>query len=128
MSTFDLHIHTLYSDGELTPERIVDLAIDKGIEVIAITDHDTIEGYKIAKKYANGKRIKILSGIEFSTSDSDNVHILGYGISCDDEEIMSYCDEIKKQKAHELVEVLINLKRKNIKINTLGKINSDVIK
>lgn len=48
----DLHIHTTYSDGAFSPEMIVDTAIDSGLDVIALTDHDNILSYDIAKKYA----------------------------------------------------------------------------
>uniref|UniRef100_UPI004026E5B3 PHP domain-containing protein n=1 Tax=Candidatus Scatousia sp. TaxID=3085663 RepID=UPI004026E5B3 len=47
----DLHIHTYYSDGVFSPEKIVDTAIDVGLQVIALTDHDNVLSYKVAKDY-----------------------------------------------------------------------------
>ena len=48
----DLHIHTIYSDGVFSPEKIVDTAIDAGLSAIAITDHDNVLAYPIAVNYA----------------------------------------------------------------------------
>ena len=47
----DLHIHTTASDGQYTPEQIVDLAIDNGLDVISLTDHDNVLSYQIAQDY-----------------------------------------------------------------------------
>ena len=47
----DLHIHTYYSDGVFSPEKIVDTAIDVGLQAIAITDHDNVLAYDVAQKY-----------------------------------------------------------------------------
>jgi len=46
MKKIDLHTHTIYSDGELSPKKLCELAIDKGVNVLGITDHNTTEGYK----------------------------------------------------------------------------------
>lgn len=55
----DLHIHTYYSDGVFSPEKIVDTAVDVGLEAIAITDHDNILAYDVAQKYIDEKVCKI---------------------------------------------------------------------
>ena len=47
----DLHIHTLYSDGVFSPEKIVDTAIDVGLQAIALTDHDNVLSYQAAKDH-----------------------------------------------------------------------------
>ena len=64
MKYADLHIHSSYSDGELTPEEIVKLAIKNDIKCISITDHDTIESQYIINEEHKG--IDIISGVEFS--------------------------------------------------------------
>ena len=53
----DFHIHTYYSDGVFSPEKIVDLAVDAGLEVIALTDHDNVLSYKVAQDYINSKNL-----------------------------------------------------------------------
>lgn len=81
----DLHIHTNYSDGTFTPIQIVDTAIQEGLDVIAITDHDNVLAYEKALDYANevfqngGKKLEILRGVEINTIYKGfEVHILGY--------------------------------------------------
>ena len=79
---FDLHVHTTYSDGLLTPKQVIDLAIKKGINGISITDHDTVLGIEPAIKYSeNIDKFYIVPGIEFSCIyEDEEVHILGYFI------------------------------------------------
>ena len=51
----DFHIHTYYSDGVFSPEKIVDLAMEAGLEVISLTDHDNVLSYGVAKEYLKNK-------------------------------------------------------------------------
>ncbi len=77
----DFHIHTYYSDGVYAPEKIVDLAVETGLEAIALTDHDNVLSYDVAKKYIedNNINLKIIPGLEVNTLYKDyEVHILGY--------------------------------------------------
>ena len=75
----DLHIHTSYSDGVFSPEKIVDTAIDAGLGAIAITDHDNVLSYDLAQEYAKDKYIEIIPGVEINTIYKGyEVHILGY--------------------------------------------------
>ncbi|WP_420175396.1 PHP domain-containing protein [Luteococcus sp. OSA5] len=78
----DLHTHSAVSDGTDTPTRLVLKAMEVGMDIIALTDHDTFDG--IPEAIEAGKRIgvKVLGGIEMSTElDGRSVHLLGYG--CD---------------------------------------------
>jgi len=76
---FDLHSHTTVSDGALTPQELVARAVEKGVGALAITDHDTIEAYKVLP--ASHENIKLVAGIEFSTQWQNNgIHVLGLNI------------------------------------------------
>ena len=76
---WDLHVHTPASDGTGTPEEIVNKAIEKGLSVIAITDHHSVEYIDHVKKAAETKDLTIISGIEFrSEYGSKSVHFIGY--------------------------------------------------
>ncbi|MBI2953263.1 MAG: PHP domain-containing protein [Chloroflexi bacterium] len=81
-SKVDLHAHTTASDGVLSPEELVSLALERGLEVIAITDHDTTEGISPALRATEGTSLVVISGIEISTDiPRTEVHILGYFVN-----------------------------------------------
>lgn len=78
---FDLHCHTHFSDGLLSPEAVIARAKERGVEVLAITDHDTIAALGIAQKAAMDAGITLISGIEFSSQwGKGGVHIVGLGV------------------------------------------------
>ena len=74
----DLHIHTTFSDGQHTPAEVVQMAIDKGLSIISIADHDTIDGIQPGLDAARKLGIKLISGVELSCSGKPDAHILGY--------------------------------------------------
>jgi predicted metal-dependent phosphoesterase TrpH len=77
----DLHIHSTASDGAWTPEQVVDGASAGGLDVIALTDHDTTAGVERAVRAASGTALQVVPGVELSsTSDGREIHILGYFI------------------------------------------------
>lgn len=98
----DLHSHTNKSDGTLTPSKIVDLAASKGISILAITDHDTIEGIQEAMDRARDiesdpsstvKAPRIIPGIEFSTEwNGRDVHVVGLSIDHNNTEFVAKLD------------------------------------
>lgn len=74
----DLHTHSKGSDGEKTPEELIDFAISNNIKALAITDHDTIDSIEKAMDYAKNKQILLIPGIEFDTEfKNGEMHILG---------------------------------------------------
>lgn len=75
----DLHTHTDASDGVLSPEALVSRASERGIRVLAVTDHDTVDGLQSAIEAAQTEGPDVLAGIELSvTLDGDEVHLLAY--------------------------------------------------
>jgi len=109
----DLHVHTTYSDGTMTPEAVVDEAIRLGISTISITDHDTIDGVVVACQYAQGKNINIIPGIELSAYlNPSEIHILGYFIDINDEplqKMLKQAREDRQKRVHAIVEKLRGL-------------------
>ncbi len=76
---YDFHIHSDLSpcgDKDMTPNNIVNMAYIKGLNMIAVTDHNTIENYKAIEKIAQGLGILVVPGIEINTKEE--VHILSY--------------------------------------------------
>lgn len=116
MQYADLHIHSTYSDGLFTPEQIVDLAKEKGIKCISITDHDTIASQYITKeKIAN---IEIIPGVEFSTEYDDmEIHVLGYFIDINNPILIKNINSIQEKRRERAEKILKKLKDINIDIN-----------
>ena len=78
----DLHTHTTASDGRLTPSQLVRYAKEKGLRVIAVTDHDTVEGNEEAVSAGMREGIEVVPGIEISVDYSPgSMHMLGYFIT-----------------------------------------------
>lgn len=123
----DLHIHTSYSDGAFSPEKIVDTALDVGLEAIAITDHDNVLSHKIALDYAKDKSIKILPGVEINTIYKGyEVHILGYFMDLEDNDFQKLIKTQQQARVKQTKEIITLLsKRAGIKI-TLDSIVSQV--
>ena len=90
-ATIDLHLHTLASDGRLTPTELVQMVAKNGLKTIAITDHDSTEGlaeaYEAAKAFPD---LRIIPGIEMSADiPGDEVHVLGYFLDYHDVEFQA---------------------------------------
>ena len=86
----DLHSHTNYSDGGLSPQTLIDRASNYQIDVLAITDHDTIAGLDIAQTYIDEKNIPLtlITGIEISTQwQGFEIHIVGLNIDKNNAEL-----------------------------------------
>ncbi len=80
---YDLHSHTRFSDGHLTPIQLIERAIEKGVDVLAITDHDTVAGYLDAQAHLaeHPRDITLISGVEISTKwHGFEVHIVGLNL------------------------------------------------
>ena len=94
----DLHLHTVASDGRLTPTEMVDLIASKGITVAAISDHDSTNGVKEAVEAAKAyQNLEIIPAIELSTDiPGDEVHMLGYFLQYEDEEFQSILGKFRE--------------------------------
>jgi hypothetical protein len=81
MPGIDLHSHSTYSDGTESPARNVQMAVERGLEGIALTDHDTFGGLDEARAAADAAGIEFVPGVEFSAEyDGASLHILGYWV------------------------------------------------
>ena len=77
----DLHTHSLHSDGSDTPSRTCRACEAAGLDVVALTDHDTVAGWSEAAEAGERLGIKVVRGIEFSTTnDGRGQHLLGYNV------------------------------------------------
>ena len=92
----DLHTHSTASDGLDSPALLVRLASERGISVLALTDHDTVSGVGEAAAAAAEHGIRFVPGVEFSArAPRGETHILGYGISPDDRQLNAELDALR---------------------------------
>ena len=118
----DLHVHTLYSDGVYSPEKIVDTALDVGLQAISLTDHDNILSYQVAQDYIKEKnledKIEIIRGVEINTLYKNyEVHILGYFMDCDNSDFKNLLKTQQQARVVQTKEIITLLaKREGIQI------------
>ena len=81
LPAIDLHSHTTASDGGLSPTALVEMAATKGLQYLAITDHDTCAGLDEARLAAANSSVELVAGIELSTTWANcGIHVVGLGI------------------------------------------------
>ncbi len=119
----DLHIHTNFSDGVFSPEKVIDAAIDINLDVIALTDHDNILSYNVAKNYIkelkqeNKKILEVIPAIEVNTIYKDyEIHILGYFMDMKNQDFLELI-KIQQQARIKQTKEIINLLNKKEGIN-----------
>lgn len=109
----DLHMHTIFSDGSVLPEDLVQLALDNKLEAIAITDHDTTESLPYARTAAEGKPLEIIPGIEVNTVWKEKeIHILGYYIDPENETLQEVIQHHRESRVIQIQEMAQKLKSK----------------
>lgn len=107
----DFHIHTNYSDGLATPVEIVKKAKELEYDMIAITDHDGIDGIMEALIAGETAGVKVVPGIELATETEEGIglHILGYHFDHKDKKLNAVLEELRERRDtrnHKLVAVL----------------------
>jgi predicted metal-dependent phosphoesterase TrpH len=115
-ATIDLHLHTLASDGRLTPTELIQMVAENGLKTISVTDHDSTEGlaeaYEAAKEFPD---LRIIPGIEMSADiPGDEVHVLGYFLDYHDEEFQAQLTEFRRGRVGR-AQVMVE------KLNAIGK-------
>ena len=104
MQYIDLHVHSCYSDGTMTPKELVDLAIDSNLVAMALTDHDTVDGVAEAIAAARDRNIQVIPGVELSCehtispSRKKEIHILGYKLDYTQPEFVETLSEIARER------------------------------
>ncbi len=114
MGEVDLHLHTTASDGRLTPQELVKLAADRGLKVIAITDHDTTDGVRPAQAAAaRFADLRVIPGVELSVDIAEaEVHLLGYWVDLDNREfqqLLAWSRDGRVNRARRILEKLAEL-------------------
>lgn len=117
MSIVDLHTHSTASDGQYTPRELVGLAKKRGVEVLAITDHDNIDGLDEAVKAGNELGLRVIRGVELSADDHLNLHILGYHFPPEAPGLREMIEKLKAGRSERKYKIRDYLAQKGIRID-----------
>lgn len=106
----DLHCHSTYSDGTFTPDQLIQHAVNKGLQGLSITDHDTVEAYKTAFSLSQKAGLQLIPGVEFSTThNDDSIHLLAYAFVPTHPSIVGLCAQHAVRRNERNEEILENL-------------------
>ncbi len=115
----DLHLHTLFSDGTLTPKELLTLSKHNGVKIAAITDHDTLAGLESAIHVAKELDITLIPGIELSTvvDQSVQVHLIGLFINIDNQTLITHTEKIRDARIVGIKDTITQLNRIGVNIS-----------
>ena len=106
----DLHAHTTFSDGLLSPEALVARAIDKHLAALAVTDHDTVEAIPRAQAVAGGT-LELVPGIEMSTAyEGADLHILGFYINSEHGQLRERLTRFQQERRDRALSIIERLR------------------
>jgi 3',5'-nucleoside bisphosphate phosphatase len=106
----DLHLHSTASDGRLPPRAVVARAVEARLDVIALTDHDTVAGVAEARDAAAGHPLHVIPALEVSSTwDETEIHILGYFVDPLHEALRGHGQEASRRRRHRLEEMVRRL-------------------
>ena len=112
----DLHSHSFYSDGVLSPSEVVKLASQAGCELFSLTDHDTTEGSAEAKLEADKLNLSLINGVEISAFWRNMaIHILGLGIDINNDILQTGLEHNQKLRKERAEKIALSLWRSGIK-------------
>ncbi len=109
-SRTDIHLHSTFSDGTLTPTGLVRAAKKKGIEILVLTDHDSVGGCAEGRAAARQEGLRFGSGIEINTREADMVHILGYGIDPESPALVERLSEFRRRRLERIRRIVGRLR------------------
>ncbi|MFW1966523.1 PHP domain-containing protein [Acinetobacter guillouiae] len=134
MQGIDLHTHSNISDGTLTPELLVQAAIEKSIHTLALTDHDSMDGLIQAEQFAKNQPIQIISGVEISsqwsrpeTKKSYGVHIVALNMQNPEplQLLLTQQKKIRAERAKQICDLLIPLIHQDIYAEVVAKVDGE---
>jgi len=112
----DLHSHSYYSDGVLSPKDLIKLASDAGCDLFSLTDHDTTQGIAEAKLEADKVNLNLINGVEISACWRNMaIHILGLGIDINNDILQTGLEHNQKLRKDRAEKIALGLWRSGIK-------------
>ena len=131
MHGVDLHTHSNISDGTLSPEQLVHAAVEKGIHTLALTDHDSMDGLKLAENIAQDLPLNIISGVEISsqwsrpaTKKNYAVHVVALNMQ-NPEPLLALLEQqkqIRAIRAKQICDLLVPLIGEDIYAEVIAKV------
>ena len=113
----DLHTHTDRSDGRLSPARLVKRAAEREIQVLAVTDHDTVDGIEAAVAAAEPHDLAVLTGTELSVSlDETELHLLAYGFDSGHERVRECLEAMQEARRRRAWEMIDRLRKQGVEV------------
>ncbi len=106
----DFHTHSTASDGSLTPTEVVFHAKQAGLSVFALTDHDSVDGIQEATDAAGKADIEFIPGIEFSTADDTETHIIGLFIDPENTVLLNTINKLKSCRKRRMEDIISKLR------------------
>lgn len=114
----DLHIHSNASDGSLSPCDVVARAARGGLDVIALADHDTVDGVEEAVRAGVDSRVHVIPAVELSVgTDVTDIHILGYYVDARNEALLAHANAAAHRREERLRIMLDRLARQGIELS-----------
>ena len=115
----DLHLHTHYSDGTYTPEELAERGREQGLGVLALTDHDTIDGCRQMALACAERDIEFVSGCEFTVElDGFEIHLLGYFLNLDCSRLIEELEKYQNVRQNRIHEIVSRLNKLGIEITS----------
>lgn len=116
----DFHLHTEFSDGLYTPEELIKFAVEKKLNVIAVTDHDSMEGVAPVREAAKDSGVEVVAGVEFGTPTTDpafdEIHIVGLFLDEQSEELLAALELFRKQRVERVYSIVEKLNKIGIAV------------
>lgn len=114
----DLHVHTTYSDGTLTPSQVVEKAEALGLAAVGIADHDSTLGIPEALESANGLTVEVIPAVELSCTAHDlDIHVLGYFVDYTDSTFLGKLSRIRKERFRRAEQMLRKLENMGVTLS-----------
>ena len=110
----DLHTHSTASDGQYHPAEVVEYAARAGLNAIALTDHDTVDGLPEALDAGRRFPVRVIRGVEFSAAEYPCLHILGYAFNPDSPVLNALCLRLREGRAQRQKRILDYLHSRGI--------------
>ena len=113
----DLHMHSTASDGQYRPAELVGLAKKHGLDVLGLTDHDTMDGLDEAIQAGEALGLCVLRGVELGAKEYRNLHILGYGFSQAAPHLTTLCQKLRDGRDERKYRIIDFLKEKGVPVS-----------